>query len=112
MKALAEQTAKATQEISAHIAQVQVSTGQAVTAIGGITDRIREISGVATSIAAAVEEQGAATQEIVRNVAQAAIGAGEVTSNITGVAGAAEQTGAAAGQVLTRHRICRSNPRA
>ncbi|MCJ2051346.1 CHASE3 domain-containing protein [Methylobacterium sp. J-070] len=100
VKALAEQTAKATHEISAHIAQVQSSTGQAVTAIDGITDRIREISGVATSIAAAVEEQGAATQEIVRNVAQAAIGAGEVTSNITGVADAAEQTGAAAGQVL------------
>ncbi|MGH1588957.1 methyl-accepting chemotaxis protein [Methylobacterium phyllosphaerae] len=100
VKALAEQTAKATQEISGQIAQIQASTGQAVTAIGGITERIREISGVATSIAAAVEEQGAATQEIVRNVAQAALGAGEVTSNISGVAGAAEETGAAASQVL------------
>ncbi len=100
VKALAEQTAKATQEISGQIAQIQASTGQAVTAIGGITERIREISGVATSIAAAVEQQGAATQEIVRNVAQAALGAGEVTSNISGVAGAAEETGAAASQVL------------
>ncbi|MEE7490308.1 methyl-accepting chemotaxis protein [Methylobacterium oryzae CBMB20] len=100
VKALAEQTAKATHEISAQIAQIQASTGQAVTSIGGITERIREISGVATSIAAAVEEQGAATQEIVRNVAQAAVGAGEVTSNISGVAGAAEETGVAAGQVL------------
>ncbi|WCS22816.1 methyl-accepting chemotaxis protein [Methylobacterium sp. NMS14P] len=100
VKALAEQTAKATHEISGQIAQIQASTGQAVTSIAGITDRIREISGVATSIAAAVEEQGAATQEIVRNVSQAAVGAGEVTSNISGVAGAAEETGVAAGQVL------------
>ncbi|MBP1181769.1 MCP four helix bundle domain-containing protein [Methylobacterium sp. PvR107] len=100
VKALAEQTAKATNEISGQIAQIQASTGQAVTSIGGITGRIREISGVATSIAAAVEQQGAATQEIVRNVAQAAMGTGEVTSNISGVANAAEETGAAASQVL------------
>ncbi|MEV3976715.1 methyl-accepting chemotaxis protein, partial [Streptomyces sp. NPDC050698] len=84
VKALAEQTAKATGEISGQIAQIQASTGQAVTSITGITGRIREISGVATSIAAAVEEQGAATQEIVRNVSQAAQGTGEVTSNIAG----------------------------
>ncbi|SEP40512.1 methyl-accepting chemotaxis sensory transducer with Cache sensor [Methylobacterium sp. UNC300MFChir4.1] len=100
VKALAEQTAKATSEISGQILQIQVSTGQAVASIGGITGRIREISNVATSIAAAVEEQGAATQEIVRNVAQAASGTGEVTGNIAGVAGAAEETGAAATQVL------------
>ncbi|MCJ2018256.1 methyl-accepting chemotaxis protein [Methylobacterium sp. E-065] len=100
VKALAEQTAKATGEISGQIAQIQASTGQAVTSIAGITGRIREISGVATSIAAAVEEQGAATQEIVRNVSQAAQGTGEVTSNIAGVASAAEDTGAAASQVL------------
>ncbi|MCJ2068411.1 methyl-accepting chemotaxis protein [Methylobacterium sp. J-030] len=100
VKALAEQTAKATHEISGQIAQVQASTGQAVTAITGITGRIREISGVATSIAAGVEEQGAATQEIVRNVSQAAMGTGEVTSNIAGVAQASEETGAAASQVL------------
>ncbi|WP_267427339.1 methyl-accepting chemotaxis protein [Methylobacterium sp. GC_Met_2] len=100
VKALAEQTAKATNEISAQIAQIQSSTGQAVTSIGGITGRIREINGVATSIAAAVEEQGAATQEIVRNVSQAAQGTGEVTHNIANVAGAAEETGAAASQVL------------
>ncbi|MCJ2119265.1 methyl-accepting chemotaxis protein [Methylobacterium sp. J-001] len=100
VKALAEQTAKATNEISGQIAKVQASTSQAVTAIGGITGRIREISGVATSIAAGVEEQGAATQEIVRNVSQAAMGTGEVTSNISGVASAAEETGAAASQVL------------
>jgi methyl-accepting chemotaxis protein len=100
VKALAEQTAKATEEISGQIARVQDSTGQAVTAIGAITGRIQEISGVATTIAAAVEEQGAATQEIVRNLTQAAQGTGAVTSTITGVAGAAEETGAAASQVL------------
>ncbi|TXN76623.1 HAMP domain-containing protein [Methylobacterium sp. WL18] len=100
VKALAEQTAKATHEISGQIARVQVSTGQAVASIAGITGRIREISAVATSIAAGVEEQGSATQEIVRNVSQAAMGTSEVTSNIVGVAGAAEETGAAASQVL------------
>ncbi|KTS45499.1 chemotaxis protein, partial [Methylobacterium radiotolerans] len=78
VKALAEQTAKATEEIARQIGEVQGVTAQAVTAIGGITGRIREIDGVATSIAAAVEQQGAATQEIVRNVAQASTGAGEV----------------------------------
>ncbi|MCJ2023851.1 methyl-accepting chemotaxis protein [Methylobacterium sp. J-067] len=100
VKELAGQTARATQEISSQIAQIQASTGQAVASIGGITGRIREINTVATSIAIAVEQQGAATQEIVRNVAQAAAGTGEVTGNIAGVAGAAEETGAAATQVL------------
>jgi methyl-accepting chemotaxis protein len=100
VKELANQTARATDEISTQIARIQGSTGQAVSAIGSITTRIQEISGVATAIAAAVEEQGAATQEIVRNVAQAAMGTSEVTSNIAGVAGAAEETGAAASQVL------------
>jgi methyl-accepting chemotaxis protein len=100
VKELANQTARATDEISSQIARIQGSTDQAVTAIGSITQRIQEISGVATAIAAAVEEQGAATQEIVRNVSQAAVGTGEVTSNIAGVAGAAEETGAAASQVL------------
>ncbi|MCJ2058932.1 methyl-accepting chemotaxis protein [Methylobacterium sp. J-048] len=100
VKELAAQTAKATEEISQQIGQIQGVTGQAVTAIGGITARIREIDSVATSIAAAVEEQGAATQEIVRNVAQAATGTNEVTSNIAGVAQASEETGSAASQVL------------
>ncbi|KMO32085.1 chemotaxis protein [Methylobacterium variabile] len=100
VKELANQTAKATEEIGRQIGHVQGATGQAVGAIGGISARIREISGVAASIAAAVEEQGAATQEIVRNVAQAATGTSEVTGNITGVADSAEETGAAASQVL------------
>ncbi|KQQ14191.1 chemotaxis protein [Methylobacterium sp. Leaf123] len=97
---LASQTARATEEIGRQIGQVQGATGQAVTAIGTISVRIREISTMAASIAAAVEQQGAATQEIVRNVGQAAVGTGEVTANIAGVAGAAEETGAAASQVL------------
>ena len=100
VKELANQTARATQEIGGHISQIQGSTARAVSSIGSITARIQDISGVATTIAAAVEQQGAATQEIVRNVAQAATGTSEVTSNISGVAGAAEETGAAASQVL------------
>ena len=100
VKELANQTARATEEITGQIGRIQSSTGQAVAAIDGIAGRIREISDVATGIAAAVEEQGAATQEIVRNVAQAASGAGAVTANISGVAQAAEETGAAATQVL------------
>jgi methyl-accepting chemotaxis protein len=101
VKELANQTARATEEIGTQIGQIQGSTGQAVTAIDSITHRIREISGVSTTIAAAVEEQGAATQEIVRNVSQAAVGTERVTANIAGVAGTAEETGAAAAQVLS-----------
>ena len=100
VKELANQTARATEEITGQIGRIQASTDQAVSAIDSIAGRIREISGVATGIAAAVEEQGAATQEIVRNVAQAAAGTGEVTGHVTGVAGAAKETGAAASEVL------------
>jgi methyl-accepting chemotaxis protein/hemoglobin-like flavoprotein len=100
VKALAEQTARATAEIAGQIAQVQSSTHHAAAAIGSITTRIREINDVASSIAAAVEQQGAATQEIVRNVGQAAAGTGEVTSNIAGVAEAAAGTGSASDAVL------------
>ncbi len=71
VKELANQTAKATEEISGQIGEIQGVTDQAVSAIATITGRIREIDTVATSIAVAVEQQGAATQEIVRNVAQA-----------------------------------------
>jgi methyl-accepting chemotaxis protein len=101
VKELASQTARATDEIGGHIGRIQVVTGEAVSAIGSITARIREINAVATTIAAAVEQQGAATQEIVRNVAQAVTGTSEVTSNIAGVAQASEDTGAAAAQVLS-----------
>jgi hypothetical protein len=95
----AEQTARATGEIAEQIARVQASTGGAVSAIGAITARIREINGLATSIAAAVEEQDATTREIVRNVAQAAAGTAEVTGNIAGVAEASRVSEAATGHV-------------
>ncbi|MEL6061609.1 MULTISPECIES: methyl-accepting chemotaxis protein [unclassified Methylobacterium] len=101
VKDLAGQTAKATEEIAGQIGEIQGVTDQAVSAIGGITDRIREINSVATTIATAVEQQGAATQEIVRNVAQASTGTTEVTGTIAGVAQASEETGAAASQVLS-----------
>ena len=101
VKDLAEKTAKATDGIAAQINRIQGVTGAAVGAIGTITDRIREINGVAIAIASAVEEQGVATQEIVRNIAHATRGATEVTGNITGVAEASERTGVAADHVLT-----------
>lgn len=87
-----QSTAQTLTATATQIAQVQASKGRAVTEIGSITTRIQEISGVAISIAAAVEEQGAATQKIVRNVGQAAQGTGSVTHNITAVAEAADQT--------------------
>ena len=100
VKNLANQTAKATEEISAQIGGIQSATRDAVTAIQGIGKTIGEIDEIASAIAAAVEEQGAATQEIARNVEQAAAGTTEVTSNITGVNTAADETGQAANQVL------------
>lgn len=100
VKQLAEQTARATGEISGQVGRIQGATGQTVEAIGGITARIREIDGVATSIAAAVEEQGAATREIARNVAEAAAGTGAVTGTIDAVAQAADETGTAATRML------------
>ena len=101
VKSLANQTAKATEEISAQIQAMQNATSGAVGAIDGIGGTIGRISEIATAIASAVEEQGAATQEIARNVQQAAVGTSEVSTNITGVTQAATQTGAAASQVLS-----------
>ncbi|MCJ2135232.1 methyl-accepting chemotaxis protein [Methylobacterium sp. J-026] len=101
VKALAEKSARATDGITAQIGRIQGVTGAAVGAIGTIIDRIREINGVVTAIAAAVDEQGTATREIVRAVAQATQGAAEVTGTIAGVAQASERTGGAADQVLT-----------
>ncbi|EKV31346.1 Methyl-accepting chemotaxis protein [Caenispirillum salinarum AK4] len=99
VKTLANQTAKATEEISQQIASIQTATKGTVDAIQGIGRTIGRISETAHSIAAAVEEQGAATQEISRNVQAAAAGAGDVTHNIEGVKDAAGETGAAAAQV-------------
>ena len=101
VKALAAQTAKATEEISAQISQIQTSTSDSVNAINEITTVIKSMNIIATTIASAVEEQGAATQEIARNVQQASQGTNEVSANITGVTRAAGETGAAASQVLS-----------
>lgn len=100
VKSLATQTAKATEQISQQIAGIQATTKDAVTSIQGIGARINEISEIAATIAAAVEEQGSATNEIVRSVQQAAAGAAEVTCNIAGVSDGANNTAAAATQVL------------
>ena len=101
VKALAEQTTRATSEINTQIAGIQTTTRQAVEAIESFTGTIRAIGDSSTTIAAAVEQQGAATQEIVHAVNQASVGTTEVTSNITGVARMAEETGAGANQVLS-----------
>jgi len=101
VKNLANQTAKATEEIGAQINDIQGATQDAVSAIESITRTIAEIDEVAAGIASAVEEQGAATQEIARNVEQASAGTHEVSSNIAGVSQAANDTGAAASQIRT-----------
>ncbi|HYM33537.1 MAG TPA: methyl-accepting chemotaxis protein [Candidatus Cybelea sp.] len=100
VKSLANQTAKATEEIGAQISGMQKVTGETVKAIEAIGATIREISQIASSIATAVEQQGAATQEIARNVAQTAAGTQEVSSNISSVTQAAGETGEAANLVL------------
>ncbi|WP_143268077.1 methyl-accepting chemotaxis protein [Azospirillum agricola] len=100
VKSLANQTARATEDISGQIASMQGATDGAARAIHGIGRTIGTIREVAASIAAAVEEQGAATGEIARNVQEAASGTQAVTSNIVSVSEAANQTGAAASQVL------------
>ncbi|MBA4790814.1 MAG: HAMP domain-containing protein [Rhizobiales bacterium] len=100
VKGLAEQTAKATAEISGQITGMQGSTGDAVTAIAGISRTIGDMSHISSAIVAAVEEQGATTSEVARNVHQAALGTREVTENIAGVTHAAQTSSAAATQVL------------
>ncbi len=101
VKNLASQTARATDDIKAQVEEIQTVVARAVTAIGSIDQTIRDVSGIATAIAAAVEEQGAATNEIARNVQQAAEGTSEVTSNIAGLTAAANETGRSAEGVLS-----------
>jgi PAS domain S-box-containing protein len=101
VKALAEQTAKATGEISQQIAGMQAATAESVSAIQEIGATIGQMSEIASTIASAVEEQGAATQEISRNVQQAALGTQEVSANITDVQRGATETGTASSQVLS-----------
>ncbi|MBB6252887.1 methyl-accepting chemotaxis protein [Nitrospirillum iridis] len=100
VKSLANQTARATDEIAAQIVAVQTSTRQAVDAIEGITGVIEDISEIATSISSAVEEQSAATREIARNVDEAAAGTQDVSRSIAGVTVASEEAGQSATQVL------------
>jgi len=101
VKALAEQTAKATGEIGQQISGIQTATQESVGAIKDISDTIERLSEISSAIAAAVEEQGAATQEISRNVAQASQGTQQVSSNITEVQRGASETGSASSQVLS-----------
>jgi methyl-accepting chemotaxis protein len=100
VKALASQTAKATDEIGAQIAAMQSATQDSVAAIKEIGGTIGRIAEIASTIAAAVEEQGAATAEIARNVSQASQGTAQVASNITDVNRGASETGSASSQVL------------
>ena len=100
VKNLADQTAKATDEIRSQIDGMQNSTQSAVSAIRAIGATIGEINEVTSAIAAAVEQQGAATREIARNIQHAAGGTSEVSSNIVGVSEASSEAGSAAGDVL------------
>jgi methyl-accepting chemotaxis protein len=101
VKALAQQTAKATEDISTQIASMQTATADSVGSIKEIGSTIGRISEIAGAIAAAVEEQGAATQEIARNVGQAAKGTASVATNISDVNRGAAETGTASGRVLS-----------
>ena len=101
VKSLAEQTAKATADIAAQVADMQASTSESVGAITGITTTIKSLNDISTAIAAAVEEQGAATSEIARNVQRAAKGTSEVSETISGITHSAGETGAAAAEVLS-----------
>ena len=101
VKALAEQTSKATGEIGQQISGIQAATQESVNAIRTISATIERLSEIASAIAAAVEEQGAATQEISRNVQQAAHGTQQVSANIADVQRGASETGSASAQVLS-----------
>jgi methyl-accepting chemotaxis protein len=109
VKALAEQTAKATGEISAQISGIQTATQESVNAIQEIGTTIGRMSEISSTIASAVEEQGAATQEISRNVQQAAQGTMQVSANITDVQRGASETGSASSQVLSAARSLSSD---
>lgn len=104
VKALANQTAKATEEISAQVAAMQSSTSDAVSAINGITQTIAQMSEITVSISTAVEQQGEATREIARNIQSVAGGSGEINAHIGGVTTAAAATGKAASDVLANAR--------
>ncbi|WP_439572557.1 methyl-accepting chemotaxis protein [Phreatobacter sp.] len=104
VKQLANQTAKATGEISSQIAMMQTATQESVAAIRDVGETIDRLAGIAAAIAAAVEEQGAATQEISRNVTEAAQGTSQVAHNISSVNEGAAETGSSSAQVLSSAR--------
>ncbi|MTJ84148.1 MAG: chemotaxis protein [Telmatospirillum sp.] len=101
VKSLANQTAKATDEIGAQIQAVQVATKDAVAAISGIGGTIGKMNEIVTAISAAVEQQGAATKDISRNIQEVASGTSVVSSHITAVTRATDETGNAARDVRT-----------
>ncbi|WP_271603177.1 methyl-accepting chemotaxis protein [Bradyrhizobium sp. CCBAU 45384] len=105
VKALAQQTAKATEEIRQQITSVQSATQESVGAIREISGTIEKLSEISSAIAAAVEEQGAATQEIARNVQQAANGTQQVSANVTDVRHGASETGSASSHVLATAQL-------
>ena len=109
VKALAEQTAKATGEISQQISGIQSATQESVNAIREISSTIEKLSEVSSTIAAAVEQQGAATHEISRNVQQASQGTHQVSCNITDVQRGAGETGSASSQVLSAAQMLSSD---
>jgi methyl-accepting chemotaxis protein len=104
VKALANQTAKATEEIATQVSAMQSSTSEAVLSIGGITETIAQMSEITTSIAASVQQQGEATREIARNIQSAAAGSSEISAHIGGVTTAAAAAGLAAADVLSNAR--------
>jgi methyl-accepting chemotaxis protein len=100
VKALANQTAKATEEISAQVQSIQSATGEAVNAIQTIGGTIAEIDEISSEIAAAVDQQGAATSEIAGNVQQAADGTRDVSENIIAVTRASDEAHIATSRLL------------
>jgi methyl-accepting chemotaxis protein len=105
VKILAGQTAKATDEISSHIVNMQSATQESVSAIKAIGLTIERINDIATSIAAAVDQQGAATQEIARSVQAAANVTTEVAANVGNVASGANQTGETSDEILKSAQV-------
>ncbi|MGJ5018987.1 methyl-accepting chemotaxis protein [Bradyrhizobium oligotrophicum] len=104
VKALAEQTAKATGEIAQQVSGIQAATEESVGSIKEIGSTIGRLSEISAAVSAAVEEQGAATQEISRNVQHAANGTQRVSRNIDDVQRGASETGSASSQVLAAAR--------
>jgi methyl-accepting chemotaxis protein len=108
VKDLAQETARATEDISSRVAAIQADSAAAVTAIAAISEVIQQINDTQTAIAAAVEQQTATTAEMSRNVSEVALGSADISANVTGVAqAAAETTGAAANTAQTSADLAR-----